>query len=77
MAFGEFVMSELSDEETSRALTDFERDIWLAVDWCSRFHPTSFDDKSEMQFGSFFAACCDEDVRADIRKTVRNYTNMS
>ena len=59
MAFGEFAASELSDEETSRA---------LAGSGLVQPLPSYFDDKSEMQFGSFFAACCDEDVRADIRK---------
>ena len=75
MAFGEFAASELSDEENSCALTDFDR--YLAGSGLVQPLPSYFDDKPEMQFGSFFAACCDEDVRADIRKTVRNYTNMS
>mgnify|MGYP000845930487 FL=1 len=66
MAFGEFAASELSDEETSRALTDFER--YLAGSGLVQPLPSYFDDKLEMQFGSFFAACCDEDVQADIRK---------
>ena len=66
MAFGEFAASELSDEETSRALTDFER--YLAGSGLVQPLPSYFDDKPEMQFGSFFAACCDKDVRADIRK---------
>ena len=66
MAFGEFAASELSDEETSHALTDFER--YLAGSGLVQPLPSYFDDKPEMQFGSFFAACCDEDVRADIRK---------
>ena len=51
MAFGEFAASELSDEETSRALTDFER--YLAGSGLVQPLPSHFDDKPEMQFGSF------------------------
>lgn len=66
MAFGEFAASTLSDEEISKALTDFEQ--YLSVSGLVQPLPSYFDDKTEMQFGNLFAACADEDIRADIRK---------
>lgn len=66
MAFGEFAASKLSDAEITQSIADFEQ--YLTVSGLVQPLPSYFDDKTEKQFGNFFAACCDEDVRADIRK---------
>ncbi len=66
MAFGEFVASTLSDEEVSQALTDFEQ--YISASSLAQPLPSYFDENTKMQFGNFFSACCDEDIRADIRR---------
>lgn len=66
MAFGEFAASKLGDDDKTQVIADFEQ--YLSVSGLVQSLPSYFDDKTAMQFANFFAACCDEDVRTDIRK---------